>query len=351
MVTNEFTLFNRAEYFIQLVALANRTKRGNRIAVATMAFDTNEPLVASVMQALCKAATRGVMVYLAVDAHSFMVQNKSLVFGPLWFHTALPEQLVEPYTSWFGALEALRKSGGHYAITNTPHKRFSTPFAGRSHIKTAIINDHIFIGGCNLDNAAHVDIMTGWHSKKAADWTYKWITQLVTTSSTQQTFSGKDQKLILSPELQLLIDAGVPNQSIIYDHAMQLIDEAREYIFFTCQFFPGGRTGQHLLQAHKRGVDVRIVYSSPLAHRHLALGHWLYNTREFARLPHIFFAEQRLANAPLIHAKVIATDKGAIIGSHNYITQGVRLGTAEIALLKQGPAFAQYLIRKIAQNL
>jgi phosphatidylserine/phosphatidylglycerophosphate/cardiolipin synthase-like enzyme len=151
--------------------------------------------------------------------------------------------------------------------------------------------------------------------------------------------------------MQILIDAGVPKQSTIYDHALALIDDAREHIFFTCQYFPGGKTARHLLAAHKRGVDVRIVYSHPLAHGVKSPGHYLYNARERLRLPAEFFADQRTAKAPLLHAKVIATEKGAIVGSHNYVSQGVWLGTAEIALLNQDPAFAKAVIRKIGSDL
>jgi phosphatidylserine/phosphatidylglycerophosphate/cardiolipin synthase-like enzyme len=193
--------------------------------------------------------------------------------------------------------------------------------------------------------------MVGWRDKKAADWVYDWVTKIVATGSTKETFASKDRQLELSPSLRILLDAGKPKQSIIYDCALQLIDEAQESIFFTCQYFPGGRTGKHLLKAYDRGVDVRIVYSHPLAHGPKAPAHWLYNTRERLRLPAALFSEQRAAKAPTVHAKVIATEKGAIVGSHNYVPQGVWLGTAEIALLSNDPEFSKALVRKIGSEL
>jgi phosphatidylserine/phosphatidylglycerophosphate/cardiolipin synthase-like enzyme len=170
---------------------------------------------------------------------------------------------------------------------------------------------------------------------------------MVATSSTKQTFSGHDQSLQLSDSMQLLIDAGIPSQSTIYDHAMALIDAAEQSIFFTCQYFPGGKTAQHLLAAHKRGVQVRIVFSHPHRHGKKAPLHHVYNTRERLRLPPEFFAYRQPKHANRLHAKVIATEKGAIVGSNNYVTQGVMLGTAEIALQYDSPAFAQQLIQKI----
>ena len=37
--------------------------------------------------------------------------------------------------------------------------------------------------------------------------------------------------------------------------------------------------------------------------------------------------------APKLHAKVLVSERCAIIGSHNYVWQGVRFGTAEIAFI------------------
>lgn len=351
MTTNDFTLLNRSEYFKQLIRLSKKAKSGDRIAIATMGFDSSEPLIAELVSTLCTAAARGANVQLIVDAYTFLARNRSFIPGPLWFGTPLSQQLSEPFKSHFNALEALKSSGGHYAITNIPGKPFSTPYAGRSHIKTAVMNNLAFIGGCNLEDASNIDIMVAWNDKKAADWLHKWTTRMITTGSTTETFGGKDRYLRLNPDLQLLIDAGVRKQSTIYDHAMQLIDKAEESIYLTCQFFPGGKTTQHLLQAHKRGVDIRIIYSHPFSHGSKAPGHILYNSRERMRLPAEFFVEQRNAKLPLLHAKVLATEKGVMVGSHNYVTQGVWLGTAEIALQSSDPDFAQAVVRKIGSEL
>jgi len=186
--------------------------------------------------------------------------------------------------------------------------------------------------------------MVGQTEVRAADWLYNWLVKLTSTESTTETFHGQDQLFTIRDGMQILIDAGVPKQSIIYDHAMELIDSAEKSIFFTCQYFPGGRTAQHLLAAHKRGVKVRIVYSHPHAHGQKAPMHHLYNLNERLRLPAEFFSERRPKYAPLLHAKVIATDKGAIVGSNNYVTQGVWLGTAEIALEYNDPEFSKQLI-------
>jgi hypothetical protein len=54
---------------------------------------------------------------------------------------------------------------------------------------------------------------------------------------------------------------------------------------------------------------------------------------------------------PGLHAKLIATEKGAIIGSHNYVRTGVQLGTAEIALMRYDTVFARNAIAALRREL
>jgi phosphatidylserine/phosphatidylglycerophosphate/cardiolipin synthase-like enzyme len=171
------------------------------------------------------------------------------------------------------------------------------------------------------------------------------------TGHARLAFEDTDTELKIDDKTRLLIDAGVPGQSRIYDEALALIDAAREWIVLTCQFFPGGRTGQHLLKAQKRGVNVQIIYGHPRHHGNEALGHYAYNLWERTRLPNDFFKHQLPKNMQMLHAKLLATEQGAIVGSHNFATQGVRLGTAEIALLRHDVQFSQALTENILHQL
>jgi phosphatidylserine/phosphatidylglycerophosphate/cardiolipin synthase-like enzyme len=351
MTTKPLRVYTRMEYFNLLVQLTGRTKRGERIAITTMPFDPEQPVIAELMRALCAAAARGVHVYFAVDAYTFLVRSGKVLPGPLWFHDKLPDTMPRPFENRLSILRALAKNGGHCAITNIPPKAFANPYAGRSHIKAAVIGDYVLVGGCNLESPTEVDCMVGLEQADTADWLYRLITNLVGTSSTSQTFEKRDRTHTIDSTTQLFIDAGVPGQSTIYRRALQLIDDAREHIFFTCQFFPGGQTGQHLLAAYKRGVDVRIIYAHPSEHGQTALGHWLYNTRERMRLPAALYADGRKHGTRYLHAKVIATEQGAMVGSHNYVTQGVNLGTAEIALLSLDPDFSRDVVQKMGSDL
>lgn len=350
MTNNDFTFYSRADYFRQLIQDIHHAQKGERVAVIAMAFNPAEPLVLEIAEALASAAVRGVRVNLIVDAYNFLIDTKMMP-GPLWHRKQIPEKLREPFRSQLAALQRIDIAGGTVTITNTPSRRLSLPQGGRSHIKGAVINDKLYVGGCNLTDASHIDIMTCWHDVPTADWLYAWLQRIVATEQVRTALEDVDAELDIDAHTRLLIDAGVPKQSLIYDEALALIDAAKEWLFITCQFFPGGKTAKHLLAAEKRGVQVEILYSHPRVHGTQAPLHHLHILRERSRLPARFFHGQLTKESPKLHAKVLATDQGALVGSHNYVSQGVNLGTAEIALLCRQPAFAVEAVRFMKQYI
>jgi len=352
MDASDCHFLNRAEYFRDLATTISKTKTGDRVLLASMSFEPSEPLVANVMHALQAAAQRGVNVYLAIDAYSFLTSENRGQIGPLWPRTRLPKNLREPFRSRRQSLEALARAGGHYAITNVPRQPFSVIPAGRSHIKTAVVGDRVYVGGCNLRAPEQFDVMVSWQDRTAADWIFNAMCAVIEQHSTKTALRGVDRGLELDADTSLLLDAGTPKQSLILDEAHRLIDSAAESIFFTCQYFPGDATARHLKAAWKRGVKVTIVYSHPNAHGRLeAPAHHAYGLKERLHLPGEFFAHRLPKGVPLLHAKVLVTDKGSMIGSHNYVVQGVNFGTAELALLCRSSDFAQQLRAFIAGQL
>lgn len=335
---------SRAEYFRDLARAVSNTQAGDRVLVATMSFEPSEPLIDQLMQELCSAARRGVNTYLSIDAYSFLTSENRGQIGPLWPRKQLPKNLREPFRSRMQALESLSAAGGYYAVTNIPKQPLSVIPAGRSHIKTAIVNDTAYVGGCNLRATEQLDVMVAWRDRKAADWLFETMRDVTLRQSTKTALHGVDRGLELDKSTTLLLDAGSKRQSLILDEAYKLIDNAQESVFLTCQYFPGDSTAQRLKVAHQRGVKVTIIYSHPSAHGHFeAPAHHAYGLKERLRLPNEFFAYRLPKGTPLLHAKVLVTDQGAMVGSHNYVVQGVNFGTAELALRSSSPDFARQL--------
>jgi cardiolipin synthase len=273
--------------------------------------------------------------------------------GPLWYHRELPDRLQAPFAAKRDILRLL----SHYPnvralIINKPGRRFSIPIAGRSHIKTAIIDNYVFIGGCNLDSPQYIDLMLGWDDAATADALHALMSTVAETGNARQALGGKDQTIVVDDTSRLLIDAGVRGQSRIFDEALKLIDSAREWLTITCQFFPNSITARHLLQARQRGVKLDIIYSHPNHHGLIGgSGQKVSIAREKSRLPADMFKHMLGPDLPMIHAKVIACDQGLLIGSHNYVRAGVRLGTAEIALQSTSTPLAHHATTRLQSIL
>ena len=337
-----FTLYSKSEYYNDIVARITRTKKGDRIAMATMAFEPDEPGVSDILSALGKAAERGVSTSLAVDAYIFLSHDKRGP-GPLFFANKLPRRMPKIFRRKLEIIKTLRTQGVACAITNQPGRPFTSPVAGRSHIKYTIINHRLYVGGCNLNDVTDIDMMVGWDDRKTSDWLYDFASKMIHTQGT--TFmQGKDLEFSVDSLSELLVDSGIRKQSIILTKALELIDQAQKEIFLTCQFFPNSVTAKHLVAAHHRGVVVSVVYNP--ANKHpipYSVLHHLVDARERLRTPAPLFANRLSKQHPYLHAKVLATEKGAIIGSHNFVAAGVNFGTAEIALLRYDPDFSREL--------
>lgn len=194
--------------------------------------------------------------------------------------------------------------------------------------------------------------MVSWQDTQTADWLFDTMRQVADQQSTKTALGGVDRGFTIDSNTTLLLDAGTPKQSLILDEAYKLIDSAKDSIFLTCQYFPGDATAQHLKAAYARGVKVTVIYSHPSAHGQLkAPAHHAYAAKERLRVPREFFAHRLPKGAPLLHAKILVTDAGSMVGSHNYVVQGVNFGTAELAMLSRDLKFGRALIDKITKQL
>lgn len=346
----KYAFLSRADYFTALTTSANQATPGQRLFVAAMDFDPDEPMVAALFAALQRAARIGADVTVLVDAHNFLIDKRGIL-GPLFYRRSL-DNAPGGFGAQFRALEALKEAGGTYCITNAPTRRFTTPIVGRSHIKGAVVANRVFVGGCNLERPGHIDVMATWEYKPSADQLANWFTKMAESANVRTAFGDVDADYTIDATARLLLDAGVPRQSIIYDEALRLIDEAQDWLLITCQYFPGGPTAKHLAAAQARGVNIEIDYSHPRTHGAAAPIHHLHQISQRARrLPRGFFAGKLNRQMPKLHAKILLSERAAMIGSHNYVIQGVNFGTAELALISTDPAFSSSLRTFVRQQL
>lgn len=348
----DYTFYTHKEYRKEVVRQISHTKRGDRVLLMSMTFEPDEPEITEILQVLLLAASRGVGITFIVDAHTFMVGHH-YVRGPLWYSSKLSKHMLRYYKNKRDFIQKLAEYPTvETVIMNRPKRAFSLPIAGRSHIKATIINDRVFLGGCNLDVKGSVDVMIGWRDNLTSDYIYNLLRNIGKSGHVRRALSGVDKAFSFDKSSHLFIDAGTRRQSLILDEALNLIDAAENWLVITCQFFPNSITAQRLQRARERGVDVKVIYAHPSHHGIIGgFGQYVSILFEKVRLPKSLFAYGLSRHDPFLHAKLIACDKGVMIGSHNYVTAGVLLGTAEIALKLENKTLAHDAVKALERAL
>jgi phosphatidylserine/phosphatidylglycerophosphate/cardiolipin synthase-like enzyme len=340
---SDFMMLSRPGYFRQLIDDLAKVKKGDRVVVTTMGFTPTSPEVGAVADALNAAAARGATVSFLMDAFDFLINVDTKIPGPLWRSTAFSfdRRMREPFRSKLNALKAFHDNGGVFTVTNQPGKILTWPFTGRSHIKAVVINDIVYAGGCNLNQPHEIDIMLRWRDPDTADWLYELLMNAEKHGNVRKSLNFKDQIRKVDDKTNLMVDAGVVGRSAIFDEALSMIDNAKDYIIFTSQYFAPGLGIKALHRAHQRGVKITYYYSHYSMHGPIeGTLHRIAQWRERQRLPADLF-ERQLPRDQHLHAKVLATENGVLIGSHNYGDMGVNVGTAEIAIKRNDAAFGK----------
>lgn len=347
----DYKFYASHDYYREIAAQIATTVAGDRVVLTSMTFSPEEPAINRIMTELTAASSRGVNATLIVDAYSFLSNDNNRPM-PLLIKKNLPKKPRTISANTLAVLKNFKLAGGRYTIINIPTRALTLIYAGRCHVKLAIINDRVYVGGCNLSDSVRVDMMVGWNDKFTADQLVARTNRIFDIGNSRLAMNGRDVDLKLTEDTQLLIDAGVPGQSLIMAKALELIDQAEDTVFIACQYFPNSVTTKYLVRAHKRGVKVTILHNHPSQHGRVhGLLHKLVILRERVRTPSILMKDQIMKDQPFMHCKLIATEKAAIMGSHNYVTAGVNFGTTEIALLRYDAEFAKQAIQHLMMQL
>ncbi len=347
-------ILNGYEYFAEITEKIAATKSGDRVGLMSMSFDPTEKRTAPMFGELLKAAKRGVHVQFNIDAYSFMVDDaKTLPTGPIFKYKNISGSKRADYKSKYEFLTKLDANGGKYCIMNMPKRRIVNPYAGRSHIKICLINNEYYIGGSNLSKSWQMDLTARVTDSKSADSVFDFLKRVARTANVREALSDKDTSMKIDETTTLYIDCGVKNQSLIFTQALAFIDTAKKRVLLTCQFFPASNTAQHLTQALKRNVDVKVYYGPSSINLNFAVGIKHYSVEMGSKLkyPKELFKYPMSTDKPKLHAKLIATEQGIMIGSHNYAAQGVSFGTAETALLIRRPSIEKETLDALETTL
>jgi hypothetical protein len=339
-------LYTGIEYFDSLCAKVDKTVAGDRVAIATMSLDATEPAVENVLEHLHSAAERKVNVTFCVDAFAVLAPR---AIGSLVLPLPLGRSIIKKN---YDALDYIAdEDTAECGVINMPKSKTPNLFAGRSHLKHAVVNNYVYLGGPSFHGCDRTDMVVGFEDTRTADWMHDLTVDMTEQANTDAVLGSNDQIWPVDDQSRILIDAGVPGQSLIMEETYDFIDQADEWITIACQYLPTGEIGDRLNKAIEKGVDVNIVYNHPSKHDRLNVVHYIILAREKLRRRTEFFANQMPQEKPILHTKAIANEKRAMVGSHNMTKIGVKLGTPEIMLESRDATFAKAVRQLIMREV
>lgn len=277
----------------------------------------------AIIDALVHAAARGVNVSVMIDFSTYSFKDGHL--NPYYGYR-------DPVTSSRHLTNRLRAHGATVQWLGQ-HNPFL--FAGRTHSKWIVADDHVFcFGGINLhaDFTSDNDFMIEMNDPN--------IARVISTEHKAIADADNQESAYLSkaisvPQGEILIDGGIPFDSIIYRRATDITKDASEVLVVT-QYCPTGRLAKNIsVKSH------RVYYNAPTTKDALTNG--LIGISE--RMTGL---SNQYRGKNYLHAKfIIATypngQKTAITGSHNFISYGGLLGTREIALMTSNESLISLL--------
>lgn len=288
----------------------------HRILLQAMEFHSEGPAMQALLQAACAAATRGVVVQLVCDPHSYLNQP-----------------------SIGTAVRRLQRAG--VVVRWCGHGWWGWPVAGRSHVKIYCCDDTVYLGGgVNFSQAsfANHDFMLRYTSAEIAD------IALSAAHNLYSWWARPDYAVALSASDTLLADGGKRGQSIILEQACAIVRGAKR-VWYVSQFAPSGRLAGLLRRSRAEVVAFNTARTATS----------LLDTVGYRVLNYRFQAYNQYQGDRKIHAKYIVAEQAdgrliSLTGSHNFNATGVQFGTQETAILTYNQSLGRQLI-SYAQQL
>jgi hypothetical protein len=273
------------------------------------------------------------MVCIGVDAFALM-QFRALgpVVTPWVFEHSGHQHRMS-------VLEDLGKLG-KTSVLHQPRRPLTSLLAGRCHIKIAIVNNRVFVGGANLQSTWRYDLVVSFEDTAVANWLYKKLAAIIECGCVQAVLGAEDLVVSIDECTEILIDVGRRGKSAILEQGHKIIDRGREWVTIACQYLPYGATGDHLMSAIRSGIKVEILGNYPQNHDRGVLAHRIIHATQRLIRPPTYFDHLLNPSLTLMHAKAVANESEAMVGSHDLITATVQRRTAEMSIRRRHPDFA-----------
>lgn len=327
--------YSESEFFEKLqqdIALTEDSE--HTVSLHTMSLEPEEPYTKRILTELSRAAMRGVNTTFVTDAYTLLYPHRIARLVAFQPYPSDKAGLIRRQE----ALDRLQEAGVKVGVVNETDKMLANITRGRSHMKIGVVNNTILLGGPNLHETERVDMAVGFTHEKTARWLHRLIGTLAISGATSEALGTSDIERYIDTDTKILIDVGEPCQSIIMDEAITIIDDTEEHLLLGSPFLPTGVIMQHLRTAHQKNVTIEAFYDR--ARGTFALAQYCLRILHSLQAPQGYHAQPIPSDLPPLHAKIIASEKAAMITSHNFTPLTVRMGMTEIGLVRHKPSFA-----------
>jgi len=227
------------------------------------------------------------------------------------------------------------------------------PVFGRNHLKNSGVGERVFyVRGFNDDGltAGSVDFAVKFTGEAAA--------RLKAGFESIDTDEGNsDYEVEIDQQTRLIVDRGVPGQSMIYDILLENMQQSLSSIKGMSALVPDGRGAKALAAAQTRGSSVE-VFVSPAIQSNPAHPFSFGNMLWMAEKANYFNMQRNGVSFPVFRNQIrgahgkcwIFDGKTAIFGTHNASEKGVKAGTCEAAIITTNQKIIQGLQNVFSQT-
>lgn len=293
-----------------------------RLLGESMTFEAGH-ITGLIMREFEKAKQRSIQTIFKIDTNSGKLEGKTDTL-----ERGMNEALLKDLEAHEGLLQYKNPPRGLF-----PKIPVLGKYSGRDHKKVYIADDIAWIGGINATENGFNNI----------DFMVKIINPQVVNALAiifENIEHEEDYEIPTGdPQTKILIDVGNRGKSLILDTTSKYVEDSIESVHNMSMLKPDGKFHKALNDAAIEGSEVLVLTSDP-NELEVDLSRGIQKLSRM--IPHRKF--YNMQEGGMIHAKLTIVDhKIAIFGSHNMSSQGVFLGTEEIAMITTNPQLVRSL--------
>jgi len=316
-------LFASGDYTPEVVKSIRNAR--HEIAIIVTTFRSDDERSEAIIEALCKAADRGVAISIYADTFTYLEPKEFILFSP----KRQPSRAVQ-------AMRLERRLKRHGIQFHWLGRKANIILTGRTHTKWIVVDDIVYsFGGLNLDNESltNIDYMFKIHDGKLAETI---LAEHVRIRRADQGGAGiRNHTYKLDELTDVLFDGGLIGSSLIYRRTAALAKQA-EHITLVSQYCPTGPLTR-ILKAKRATVYYNHWRNASSVNRAL-IGLGMLSAKSTTAYKHDTYLHAKFAIFTMPSG-----GKVAISGSHNFMFGSGVVGTREVALETADPRIIQQL--------